>query len=54
MVGSIDISGAGVPFPDFVSYRNNPATTPGIPAGASYVSTINAVSKDFKYLLFTK
>lgn len=48
MVGSIDISGAGVPFPDFVSYRNNPSTTPGIPAGASYVSTINAVSKDFQ------
>ncbi|MFD1819724.1 Carboxypeptidase regulatory-like domain-containing protein [Pseudarcicella hirudinis] len=48
MVGSIDISGAGVPKPDFVSYRNNPSTAPGIPNGASYVSTINAVSDDFQ------
>ncbi|MEA5405001.1 carboxypeptidase-like regulatory domain-containing protein [Arcicella sp. DC2W] len=48
IVGSIDVSGAGVPNPDFVSYRNNPSTTPGIPAGSSYISTINAVSKDFQ------
>ena len=48
IVGSIDVSGVGVPVPDFVSYRNNPATTPGIPQGASYVSTINAVSNDFQ------
>jgi hypothetical protein len=48
MVGSIDVSGAAVPVPDFVSYRNNPATTPGIPTGASYISTINAVSGDFQ------
>ncbi len=47
-VGSIDVSGAGVPVPDFVSYRNDPSTTPGIPTGASYVSTINAVSDDFQ------
>lgn len=48
IVGSIDISGAGVPIPDFVSYRNDPSTTPGIPKGASYISTINAVSNDFQ------
>ncbi len=48
IVGSIDISGAGVPSPDFVSYRNDPSTTPGIPKGSSYVSTINAVSDNFQ------
>lgn len=48
IVGSIDVSGTGVPAPDFVSYRNNPTTTPGIPAGASYISTINAVSDNFQ------
>lgn len=48
IVGSIDVSGAGVPKPDFVSYRNDPSTSPGIPKGASYISTINAVSKDFQ------
>jgi hypothetical protein len=48
LVGAIDISGAAVPRPDFVSYRNDPATAPGIPAGASYISTINAVNADFQ------
>jgi Carboxypeptidase regulatory-like domain len=48
IVGSIDVSGAGVPKPDFVSYRNDPSTSPGIPKGASYISTINAVSNDFQ------
>lgn len=48
IVGSIDISGAGVPSPDFVSYRNDPSTTPGIPKGSSYISTINAVSDNFQ------
>jgi Carboxypeptidase regulatory-like domain len=48
IVGSIDVSGTGVPTPDFVSYRNDPSTTPGIPRGASYISTINAVSSDFQ------
>ena len=48
IVGSIDISGANVPIPDFVSYRNDPSTTPGIPKGSSYVSTINAVSDNFQ------
>jgi hypothetical protein len=48
LVGAIDVSGTGVPAPDFVSYRRNPSTAPGIPAGAQYVSTINAVSDDFQ------
>lgn len=48
IVGSIDISGAEVPTPNFVSYRNDPSTTPGIPQGAKYISTINAVNKDFQ------
>jgi hypothetical protein len=48
IVGSIDVSGAAVPTPDFVSYRNDPSMTPGIPKGSSYISTINAVNKDFQ------
>ncbi|WP_459489204.1 TonB-dependent receptor [Aquirufa sp. ROCK-SH2] len=48
MVGSIDVSGANVPTPNFESYRNDPSTTPGIPQGSSYISTINAVNKDFQ------
>jgi hypothetical protein len=48
IVGSIDVSGAAVPTPNFSAYRNDPSTTPGIPAGSSYISTINAVTKDFQ------
>lgn len=48
IVGSVDVSGAAVPTPDFVSYRNDPSTTPGIPAGSTYISTINAVSDNFQ------
>jgi len=48
IVGSIDVSGALVPKPDFNAYRNDPSTTPGIPKGAPYISTINAVNKDFE------
>lgn len=48
LVGAIDVSGSAVPKPDFVSYRNDPTTAPGIPAGASYISTINAVNADFQ------
>ena len=48
IVGALDVSGAAVPKPDFVSYRRDPNTAPGIPQGASYISTINAVSDDFQ------
>jgi hypothetical protein len=48
IVGSIDVSGALVPKADFVSYRNDPTTTPGIKPGESYISTINAVSDNFQ------
>ena len=37
-----------VPRPDFVAYRNDPNTAPGIPAGASYVSTINLNDPNFQ------
>ncbi len=47
-VGSIDVSGEKVPTPDFNSFRNDVSTIPGIPEGVKYVSTINAVSKDFQ------
>jgi hypothetical protein len=42
------VSGAVVPAPNFVSYRNDPSTSPGIPNGASFISTINSVSGDFQ------
>ncbi|MEX0883669.1 MAG: hypothetical protein WDZ72_09370, partial [Cyclobacteriaceae bacterium] len=31
---SVVLTGDDVPRPDFVSYRNDPATIPGVPAGA--------------------
>jgi hypothetical protein len=37
-----------VPKPDFVSYRNDPGTAPGIPAGAATVSTINLNDPNFQ------
>ena len=37
-----------VPRPDFVAYRNDPNTAPGVPAGASYVSTINLNDPNFQ------
>lgn len=48
MVGSIDVTGAAVPRPDFNAYRRDVSTVPGIPADVRYVSTINAVSSDFQ------
>ena len=48
MVGSIDVTGAAVPRPDFNAYRGDVSTVPGIPEGVSYVSTINAVSPNFQ------
>lgn len=37
-----------VPVPNFPSYRNNPATAPGIPTGAPSVSTINLTDPKFQ------
>lgn len=37
-----------VPRPDFVSYRTDPNTAPGIPAGANFVSTINLNDPNFQ------
>lgn len=48
MVGAIDVTGAAVPKPNFNAYRNDPSTIPGIPQGVNYISTINAVNKDFQ------
>jgi hypothetical protein len=47
LLGAIDVTGAAVPVPDFPSYRNDPSTAPGVPAGVTPFSTINAVSPDF-------
>ncbi|MGC1515895.1 MAG: carboxypeptidase regulatory-like domain-containing protein, partial [Maribacter sp.] len=48
LLGAIDVTGADVPVPDFPSYRNDSRTVPGVPAGVTPFSTINAVSKDFE------
>lgn len=48
LLGAIDVTGDQVPFPDFVGYRNDPSTVPGLPAGEEPFSTINAVSDDFE------
>ncbi len=48
LLGAIDVSGDNVPSPDFVGYRENPATVPGVPTGETPFSTINAVSPDFE------
>ncbi|RIV27318.1 carboxypeptidase regulatory-like domain-containing protein [Fibrisoma montanum] len=37
-----------VPRPDFVAYRNDPNTAPGVPAGAPTVSTINLNDPNFQ------
>lgn len=46
-VASIDVR-TNVPTPDFNSYREDPSSAPGVPPGTPYVSTINAVNKDFQ------
>lgn len=48
LLGAIDVTGANVPTPDFNSYRNDPSTAPGVPAGQTPFSTINAVGDDFE------
>ncbi|MCR1025667.1 carboxypeptidase-like regulatory domain-containing protein [Cellulophaga baltica] len=48
LLGAIDVTGSNVPTPDFTSYRNDPSTAPGVPAGVTPFSTINAVSSDFE------
>lgn len=48
LIGAIDVSGADVPSPNFPGYRNDPSTVPGVPAGVTPFSTINAVSQDFE------
>lgn len=51
-IAGVDITGANVPTPDFVSYRNNPATAPGVDlfknAAIQKLSTINMNGKDAK------
>ena len=51
-VVAVDITGANVPTPDFVSYRNDPSTAPGVDLlnlpGVSPVTTINMNSEDLK------
>ena len=49
---AVDITGAAVPTPNFLSYRNDPSTAPGVELlnkpGVSPVTTINMNSKDLK------
>ncbi len=49
---AVDITGAAVPTPNFLSYRNDPSTAPGVELlnkpGVSPVTTINMNSEDLK------
>ena len=49
---AVDITGENVPTPDFVSYRNDPTTAPGVDLlnqpGITPVTTINMNSEDLK------
>jgi hypothetical protein len=48
-IADITLTGASIPIPDYTSYRNNPATNPGLPAGAPPPAPyVNLVSPDFK------
>ncbi|MGD1891475.1 MAG: hypothetical protein ACFB15_12890 [Cyclobacteriaceae bacterium] len=47
LLGAVDVS-ENVPTPDFISYRNDPSTVPGVPPGVTPFSTINAVAEDFE------
>lgn len=50
LLAAVDVSDpALIPDPDFVGYREDPSTVPGIPEGATVgIATINAASEDFK------
>ncbi len=48
MLAAVDVTGDQVPFPDFIGYRNDPSTVPGVPEGAQTISTINVVANDFQ------
>ncbi|WP_026706923.1 TonB-dependent receptor [Flavobacterium frigidarium] len=48
LLGAIDVTGTNVPKPDFLSYRNDPNTVPGVPEGVTPFSTINAVGENFE------
>ncbi|MDO6739117.1 carboxypeptidase regulatory-like domain-containing protein [Wenyingzhuangia sp. 2_MG-2023] len=48
LLGAIDVTGDKVPTPEFDKYRKDVTTVPGVPAGETPFSTINAVSDDFE------
>lgn len=48
LLGAIDVTGNGVPVPDFESYRRDQGTVPGVPTGVTPFSTINSVSDNFE------
>ncbi|MEM7549649.1 MAG: carboxypeptidase regulatory-like domain-containing protein [Bacteroidota bacterium] len=58
LLGAIDLQNEDVPIPDFVSYRNDPSTVPGVELfeelGITPFSTINAVSDDFEVPIIKK
>jgi hypothetical protein len=48
MLGAVDVTGDQIPNPDFIGYREDPSSIPGVPTGVIPFSTINAVSDDFE------
>lgn len=48
-IADITLTGAAIPVPDYTSYRNDPSTNPGLPAGAAKPAPyVNLVDPDFK------
>ncbi|MBB3697721.1 carboxypeptidase-like regulatory domain-containing protein [Flammeovirga yaeyamensis] len=47
-LAATDVTGDLVPYPDFIRYRNDPSSAPGIIEGADLMSTINSSSPDFE------
>jgi hypothetical protein len=48
MLAAVDVTGNLVPTPNFVGYRNDPSTVPGVPEGTPCISIINSVSENFE------
>jgi len=48
-IADITLTGASIPIPDYASYRADPSTNPGLPAGAARPAPyVNLVSPDFR------
>jgi len=47
-LAGVDLRGADVPYPDFVRYRQDRASIPGVPPGAATTTAIDVMNEDFQ------